>query len=43
MIDLFGRLPIHERQWIQHVVAVPGGGNAYETSADVVFQGSVGK
>ncbi|KZV85503.1 hypothetical protein EXIGLDRAFT_726077 [Exidia glandulosa HHB12029] len=42
MIDLFGRLPVHERQWIRHVVAVPGGGSAYELNADVVFQGPVG-
>lgn len=42
MIDLFGRLPIHEREWIQHVIAVPGGGSAYESSAVVVFQGAVG-
>lgn len=42
MIDLFGRLPIHERQYITNVVAVPGGGSAYETSAIVVFQGPVG-
>ena len=42
MIDLFGRLPIHERQYITNVVAVPGGGSAYETSAVVVFQGAVG-
>ncbi|KFY40588.1 hypothetical protein V494_03439 [Pseudogymnoascus sp. VKM F-4513 (FW-928)] len=42
MIDLFGRLPIHERQYITNVIAVPGGGSAYETSAIVVFQGPVG-
>jgi hypothetical protein len=42
MIDLFGRLPVHERQWIQHVIGVPGGGSAYERSAVVVFQGPVG-
>jgi hypothetical protein len=42
MIDLFGRLPIHEREWIQHVITVPGGGSAYESSAVVVFQGAVG-
>lgn len=42
MIDLFGRLPVHERQWVRHVIAVPGGGSAYMSSADVVFQGPVG-
>ncbi|OBT66254.1 hypothetical protein VE03_04345 [Pseudogymnoascus sp. 23342-1-I1] len=42
MIDLFGRLPIHERQYITNVIAVPGAGSAYETSAIVVFQGPVG-
>ncbi|EJD43987.1 hypothetical protein AURDEDRAFT_114493 [Auricularia subglabra TFB-10046 SS5] len=42
MIDLFGRLPVHERQWIRHVIAVPGGGSAYESNADVTFQGPVG-
>lgn len=42
MIDLFGRLPIGERQYITNVIAVPGGGSAYETSAIVVFQGPVG-
>ncbi|KAH7106114.1 hypothetical protein BKA62DRAFT_688889 [Auriculariales sp. MPI-PUGE-AT-0066] len=42
MIDLFGRLPVHERQWIRHVIAVPGGGSAYMSTADVVFQGPVG-
>lgn len=41
MIDLFGRIPVHERQWIQHVIAVPGGGSAYEWNACVVFQGPV--
>ncbi|EJD53722.1 hypothetical protein AURDEDRAFT_110488 [Auricularia subglabra TFB-10046 SS5] len=42
MIDLFGRLPVHERQWVRHVIAVPGGGSAYMSNADVVFQGPVG-
>lgn len=42
MIDLFGRLPVHERQWIQHVMAVPGGGSAYESAAVTVYQGPVG-
>lgn len=41
MIDLFGRLPVHERQYIQHVVAVPGGGSAYMASAVAVYQGPV--
>jgi hypothetical protein len=42
MIDLFGRLPVHERQWVRHVMAVPGGGSAYESNADIVMQGAVG-
>ncbi|KAL2068042.1 hypothetical protein VTL71DRAFT_16140 [Oculimacula yallundae] len=41
MIDLFGRIPVHERQWIQHVVAVPGANSAYMGSAIVVFRGTV--
>ncbi|KAH7106136.1 hypothetical protein BKA62DRAFT_688974 [Auriculariales sp. MPI-PUGE-AT-0066] len=41
-IELFGRLPVHERQWVRHVMAVPGGGSAYMSNADVVFQGPVG-
>jgi len=42
MVDLFGRLPVRERQWIQHVMAVPGGGSAYNSAAVIVFQGPVG-
>lgn len=43
MIDLFGRLPMGEREWIQHVMAVPGGsGSAYESAAVTVYQGPVG-
>ena len=42
MIDLFGRIPVHERQWIQHVIAIPGSNSAYMGSAIIVFRGSVG-
>lgn len=42
MVDLFGRIPVHERQWLQHIMAVPGGGSAYARSAVLVFQGPVG-
>ncbi|KAH7321847.1 hypothetical protein BKA65DRAFT_407849, partial [Rhexocercosporidium sp. MPI-PUGE-AT-0058] len=42
MIDLFGRMPVHERQWIQHVIAIPGANSAYMGSAIIVFRGSVG-
>lgn len=42
MIDLFGRLPVHERQWVKNVIAVPGGGSAYMSNGIVVFQGPVG-
>ncbi|KAH7106131.1 hypothetical protein BKA62DRAFT_668832 [Auriculariales sp. MPI-PUGE-AT-0066] len=40
MGQLFGRLPVHERQWVRHVMAVPGGGSAYAVNADVVFEGN---
>jgi hypothetical protein len=42
MIDLFGRLPVHERQYIRHVVAVPGDASAYESGGNVLFRGPVG-
>jgi hypothetical protein len=42
MIDLFGHLPVQERQWVQHVVAVPGGGSAYTLNNIIVYQGNVG-
>lgn len=42
MVDLFGRLPVHERQYIQHVVAVDGVGSAYAYAAVTVYQGPVG-
>ncbi|KFY21781.1 hypothetical protein V493_07131 [Pseudogymnoascus sp. VKM F-4281 (FW-2241)] len=39
LIDYFGRLPVHERQSVSHVMAVPGRGSAYEAGGVVVFQG----
>ncbi len=42
MIDIFGRLPVHERQYIRHVVAIPGLNSAYMSNGNVVFKGSVG-
>lgn len=41
MIDTFGRLPVHERQWIRHVIAVPGPAHGLEFVACVVFMGDV--
>jgi len=29
------RLPVHERQWVRHVIGVPGGGSAYATAGEV--------
>ncbi|KFY07380.1 hypothetical protein V492_07192 [Pseudogymnoascus sp. VKM F-4246] len=40
LIDYFGRLPVHERQSVSYVIAVPGGGSAYEIGGLVVFQGN---
>ena len=40
LIDYFGRLPVHERQSVSYVMAVPGGGSAYEIGGMVVFQGA---
>ncbi|PVH81609.1 hypothetical protein DL98DRAFT_587225 [Cadophora sp. DSE1049] len=40
MVDVFGRIPVRERQWIQHVVAIPGPNSAYMSSAIVVFRGT---
>jgi hypothetical protein len=40
MGQLFGSLPVHERQWTRHVIAVPGGGSAYAYNGDVVFEGN---
>ncbi|KAH9213334.1 hypothetical protein DL95DRAFT_302714 [Leptodontidium sp. 2 PMI_412] len=42
MIDLFGRLPVHERQWVVNIVAVPGANSAYWNGALALFRGSVG-
>jgi hypothetical protein len=43
MIDLFSRLPVRERQWVQHVIAVPAkGASAYTVNKVTVYQGNVG-
>ncbi|KZW01044.1 hypothetical protein EXIGLDRAFT_638638 [Exidia glandulosa HHB12029] len=43
MIDLFGRLPVHERQWVRHVMAFPGNTpgiiSAYASNGDIAMQG----
>ncbi|KAK0116369.1 hypothetical protein ONS95_013389 [Cadophora gregata] len=40
MVDIFGRIPVKERQWVQHVVAIPGPSSAYMSNAIVVFKGT---
>ncbi|KZV88917.1 hypothetical protein EXIGLDRAFT_722096 [Exidia glandulosa HHB12029] len=41
LFSYFGRLPVHERQWVRHIIALPGGGSAYMSNADIVLMGPV--
>ncbi|KAL8730865.1 MAG: hypothetical protein Q9166_003792 [cf. Caloplaca sp. 2 TL-2023] len=39
LADLFGRVPVHARQWIKHVVSLPDdGGSAYMSDNSIVMQ-----
>ncbi len=39
MIDLFGQLPVHMRQWVRHLIALPdpNGGHAYNSNGNVAL------
>ncbi|KAL8745275.1 MAG: hypothetical protein Q9190_002581 [Brigantiaea leucoxantha] len=39
MIDLFGRLPVHTRQWVRHMIALPdpNGGHAYNSNGNIAM------
>ncbi|KAL8686994.1 MAG: hypothetical protein Q9218_006712 [Villophora microphyllina] len=41
LIDMFGRLPVHTRQWVRHVVSLPSkSSSAYSDSGDMVLFGN---
>lgn len=41
LIDRFGRLPVHTRQYVRHVVSLPAaGGSAYNDGGNVAFFGT---
>ena len=39
MIDLFGRVPVHMRQWVRHMIALPdpAGGHAYNEDGNIAM------
>ncbi|KAL8660055.1 MAG: hypothetical protein Q9202_006821 [Teloschistes flavicans] len=39
MIDLFGRLPVHTRQYVRHMIALPdpAGGHAYNSNGNIAL------
>ena len=42
MMEYFGRLPVRERSWVRHVMAVPDtSSNAYMRNANTVYKGPV--
>ena len=41
LIDRFGRLPVHTRQWVRHVITVPSQDNyAYNAGGNIAFFGT---
>ncbi|KAL8864855.1 MAG: hypothetical protein Q9174_007190 [Haloplaca sp. 1 TL-2023] len=38
-IRVFGRVPVHTRQFVRHAVTVPNGGGAYNLGGDLLFYG----
>ncbi|KAL9611180.1 MAG: hypothetical protein Q9167_004165 [Letrouitia subvulpina] len=41
LIDRFGRLPVHTRQYVRHVVSLPAaGGSAYNDGGNIAFFGT---
>lgn len=43
MVDFFGRLPVHERQWTRHLHSFPQvGPSAYMINGDIILQGDPG-
>ena len=39
MIDLFGKVPVHMRQWVRHMIALPdpNGGHAYNSNGNIAM------
>lgn len=42
MIDLFGRMPVHMREYIRHVIALPGSKSAGSSGDNIQMNGAVG-
>jgi hypothetical protein len=42
MIDIFGRLPVHMRQFIRHIIALPGTKSAGSSGDNIQMNGDIG-
>ncbi|KAA8649363.1 uncharacterized protein ATNIH1004_005264 [Aspergillus tanneri] len=38
-VDIFGRLPVRMRDWVRHVMTVPGNDYAFNLNGNIVFSG----